>query len=308
MNYPKIYFDEKLHKYTDEYGNVLTSVTTVIGKYVVPFDTDAVLRACVKIGKNPNHPKYLRYKGKTEKQILAEWNKITNDALDNGNAKHNYLEDVIKNSNNYKKVKGNFINDRIFTIPEIISNPEVGIVTLDKLIELGLYSRYPSIFEIVKQFVDMGWKLYSEIGVFNSDLLVSGLIDLLLVKGNRFFIIDWKTNKSPIMFESGYFEKDYKGNITDRFIKDDKKLLYPLNNLPASVGHKYSLQLSSYAYLTEQFGMELSGIILTQIRNNNDKEIIDYLTIDYYKNEVDTMFKHHASNQTLLNQKKLFIN
>ena len=54
-----IYFDEKQHKYTDDLGNAYTSVTTVIDKYAVHFDTMKVSRACERIGRNPTHKIYL---------------------------------------------------------------------------------------------------------------------------------------------------------------------------------------------------------------------------------------------------------
>lgn len=305
---PAIYFNEKLHRYTDEYNNTLTSVTTVIGKYVKPFDVEAVIKACVRIGRNPRHPKYEKYRGKTAKQIKAEWKKLTDDALENGTAKHNYLEIAIKSSNNYSRIEGNYINDRIYTVPNVIDDHTVGLITLNTLRDLELDVRYPTIYEVIRQFTEAGWRIHSEVGVFNIDLLVSGLIDLLLIKGNRFFILDWKTNKSPIMFESGYFEKDIYGNITDSYITDDKKLLYPLDHIPASVGHKYSLQLSTYAYLTEQFGLKLEGIILCHMRNVGAKEVVKLMQINYMKDEVKAMLNHHKESQTILTQRQLFIN
>ena len=307
MDYPKIYFDEKLHKYTDEYGNVLTSVTTAIGKYVNKFDTDKMARICAKIGRDPSHAKYHKYKNKTEKQLKKEWEATTNEALDKGNRKHNYLEDAIKASNNYKRVKGAFINDRIFTIPDIISNPSVGIVTLDVLRNHGVDTKYPVVFGLLEQMVDNGWKLYAEIGVFNSEYLISGLIDLLAVRGNKFFIIDWKTNKAPIRFEAGYFDKDQQGNLTNTFISKTDTLKYPLHNIPDSTGHKYSLQLSGYAYLTEFFNMELSGILLCHIRDVDDVEQVTIHNIKYMKNEIKDLLDHHLSTNKLTNQSKLFV-
>lgn len=303
----KIYFNEALHKYTDEYGNVFTSVTTVIGKYVEKFDNNKMARICERIGKNPNHPKYLKYKGKTAKQLIKQWEDITQEALDKGNNKHNYLEDVIKQSNNYKKIEGKFIDDRIFTIPDIITNPIVGQITLDKLWELELDTKYPIIFNLISKFVEDGWKIYSEIGVYNKDYLISGLIDLLLVKDDSFVIMDWKTNKSDIMYKSGYFEKDEHGNITSNFIEDGKTLMFPLNYMPASVGHKYSLQLSSYALLVEKFGLKCKGIILCHIQDKDDIETVKPLNIKYYKSDVQLLFNHHTSKNRIKHQSKLFV-
>ncbi len=304
----KIFFDEALHKYTDEHGNTFTSVTTVLGKYEDEFDSDKVARICEKIGRNPNHPKYEKYKGKTAKQLIKEWQEITEVALDKGNKKHNYLEEVIKKSNGYKRVKDKFIHDKLFTIPDIVRNPKVGRVYKEDLVKLGISNRYPTIHNLICTFIDNDWKLYSEIGVYNKDFLISGLIDLLLVKGDKFFIIDWKTNKSPISFQSGYYEKDNNGNVTSNFIITGKTLKYPVKHLPASTGHKYSLQLSGYAYLVEKFNLNLAGIVLCHIQEKDDgTEFVDLVKIKYLKKEVESIFFHHTSNNVNSVQSKMFI-
>lgn len=307
MSNRKIYFNEALHKYTDEYGNTFTSVTTVIGKYVEKFESDKMARICERIGKDPSHPKHLKYRGKTAKQLLKEWDDITQTALDKGNRKHNYLEDVIKESNQYKRVEGKFIEDRIFTIPDIVDNPIVGQITIGKLRELGLDSKYPIIFGIIEGFVLDGWRLYSEIGVYSSEHLISGLIDLLLVKDDMFFIIDWKTNRAPISFKSGYFEKDHHGNLTETFIEDSKTLLFPLNYMPASVGHKYSLQLSGYTKLVEAFGLKSKGILLCHIQGDDDKEVVNLLNVKYLSRDIDLLFNHHTSKNRVNFQSKMFV-
>lgn len=308
----KIFFNEGLHKYTDEYNNVFTSVTTVIGKYKEKFDTEKMARICAQIGRNPRHPKYLKYRGKTEKRLKAEWKRTTEIALDRGNDRHNYLEGIIKSCNNYNKVRDKFTKDRIFTIPDIVSNPVVGRVSLEKLKSLSLDKRYPLIYNTIKALVKEGWKIYAEIGTYSADLLISGLVDLLLVKDDKFIIIDWKTNKAPISFKSGYYEKDAQNNITNNFILDHKTFEYPLQHIPASSGHTYTLQLSSYAYLIELFGLKLNHILLFHIRpsdiNNQDSdEIIDVVGIKYLKTDVGNMLNHHASSIDIKTQKGLFV-
>ena len=90
-----LYFNEEAHKYTDDLNNEYISVTTLIGKYTNEFEKEKVAEACEKIGKNPKHPKYLKYKGKTKKEILWEWEQETIKACNKGSIKHNYLEDCI---------------------------------------------------------------------------------------------------------------------------------------------------------------------------------------------------------------------
>ena len=95
----KIFFDEPTHKYTDEYGNVYTSMTTCIKQYTEEFAKLDIARACERIGRNPNHPKYLKYRGKSAKQLMHEWDDTSTKACEKGNMKHNYLEAIIDNAN-----------------------------------------------------------------------------------------------------------------------------------------------------------------------------------------------------------------
>jgi hypothetical protein len=99
----EIFFNEKLHKYSDNENNAYTSVTTLIGEYEYKFsdkETDIAI-ACERIGKNPRHPKYLKYKGKSYKDILNEWKQTRDEACNIGNTKHNYLETSVKTSTGF---------------------------------------------------------------------------------------------------------------------------------------------------------------------------------------------------------------
>lgn len=315
MSY-QIYFNEKEHKYTDEVGNCYISNTTLIGKYEHKFSDKEIqiARACEKIGKNPKHPKYLRYKGKRASQILAEWKKASEDGCAIGNEKHNYLEDSVKYSTNFHSIFGikhsvidNKGNVRLYTIEDVIAKPESGVLSLDYFIEKGVKAQYPKIYRIIEIFVNDGWRVYSEVAVFNAEYLISGLIDILLVKDDKFAILDWKTNKAQIMFDAGYWEKDNYGTITKYKITEDT-FKYPLDTLPLSVGNKYTLQLSLYAYLVETFGLTHSGNILCHITHDTDEEglnVVNILKMDYLKNSIEAMIKDYVFVRTG-NQTRLF--
>lgn len=303
-----IFFNEKAHTYTDNCGNKYTSMTTCIDVYVDKFNVDTVSKACEKIGKNPKHPKYLKYRGKTANEIKLEWKLTSEEALDNGTCKHDFLEHTVKNANGYKLIENQYINDKIYTIRDIISNNSFGTINLDYFIDSGIITRYPTIFTTIKTAVDNGWKIYSEIGVYSSHYLISGLIDLLLVKDNQFIIIDWKTNRADIKFDSGYFEKDSNGKLTTQFIETNKTLKYPLNMLPASVGHKYGLQLSGYTFMIEQFGFKNVGNILFQIRESEEGSIekVDMIQMPNLTKEVELMFDHHRESAIKNTQIRIF--
>jgi hypothetical protein len=266
MEKRRIYFNEELHSYTDELGFVYTSTTTLISKYYDKFKSAEIARACARIGRNPGHPDYLKYKGKSEKQLIYEWETTKDVACAKGTKKHNYFEDVVRTSTGYKLIAGNFINGHIYTLDDVIGDRRIGLINIEYFEQHGIKDKYPIIFNIIYELTKIGFLIYAEIGVYDSVNYISGLIDIIMIKGNDFIIIDWKTNAAPIMFETGYFKKDNLGNITNNFIYKDEYFNSPLSYLPSSVGNKYSLQLSGYANLTEGFGLNYKGMILCHIR------------------------------------------
>jgi hypothetical protein len=309
-----LYFNEELHKYTNESGLVYTSMTTVIGKYEEKFNVEEEAKKC--------HKKYFtrkghRYYNMTVTEIKESWTKLNKHSTTRGNERHNYLEDIVKDSSGYTKVGANkFINDRIYTIDDILINHDFGRIDISYFKSKNLDSRYPAIYNIILKMVNAGWNIYSEIGVFYNPYMISGLVDILFVKGNEFKILDWKTNKAKLHFESGYFKRDESGKNTSHWVSTDNRFKPPLAHIQSSHGNTYTLQLSGYAWLIEQFGLTCTGLLLCQIRpkhldeygnifNDNGEEIVDLVPIKYLKEEVHTMFKHHyrvhAVKQTTLN-------
>jgi hypothetical protein len=309
MSLPIIYFDERLHKYTDDRGNEYTSTTQVIPHYANEFDTEVVARACERIGKNPAHPKYRLYKGMTAEMIKLKWKTVSNDALANGNKKHDYLEDTIKKATHYRTYDGtDLINDRLFTIDDIRSDV-FGELRIEWFVTSGIAFRYPQIYQAILTLHNAGFKFYAELGIYNTELLISGKIDLVAIKGNEFIIVDWKTNKDDIRYESGYYEKDIEGNRTKNFIYKNEYMKYPLHFLADSVGNHYNLQVSGYAWLLEQFGLINIGNIIYQIRETDDGlvETVDKIKLFDYRHHSENMYKHFFDSRKLKPQLKLFL-
>jgi len=302
-----IYFNEDLHRYTDDMDNEYTSMTTLIKQYSPEFETDKIALACERIGRNPSHPKYKKYKGKKAWEIKKEWEKAAEEGCERGNIKHDYLENIIKRATNYKKSESGGISDRLYTIDDIIRKHDYGLLDLDFFVRTGISERYPKIFAIISAFSENGYKIYSEIGVYDGEYLISGLIDILLVKGDHFIILDWKANKDEIRFESGYFEKDNEGNTTNRFKHTDNYFSFPIDHLPASTGNTYTLQLSGYSYLVETFGYKCKGIILCHIREVDGLEVVSALSMKYLRNEMKRMMDHHKKKRLKKTQKKIMI-
>jgi len=307
----KLFFNELEHKYTDNRGVTYTSMTTVLGKYEHPFETDKVALATSRKYWNAVGHKYYRM---TPKKIKELWAEINTTACDKGNKKHNYFETSIKTANGYnRRAGGIYINDYIYTLDDILDDHDYGLVDLKHFRNTKIDIRYPSIYNALEYHISNGWKIYAEVGVYNPDLVVSGLIDVLMVKGNLFRILDWKTNKRKMEFNAGYFKRDQFGEETEEYVyTPNKKLKPPLDNIEHCNGQEYSLQLSGYAYLTEQFGLTCDGLFLAHIRDIKDKqtgkekEVVEFHNIKYLKKDVLKMFNHHnriynqSQQQTLI--------
>ena len=193
-----LYFQEDGHKYTDTLGNKYTSVTTLIhDKYVPKFDKKYWL-----------HKKSIEL-GISEKTLAKQWQDITDEACTRGTKTHNRIEDGIKDNSMFSKAvqylyqieSGRCIT--VADIPNLIPQP----LDLDKFIE-ATENRYPEIYRVFKFYLDRGYTIYSEIGAYIPNLLISGTIDILCYKPDNFVILDWKTNRNGLQFTSGYYKKD----------------------------------------------------------------------------------------------------
>lgn len=329
-----IFFNEELHKYTDNLDNVYISSTTIVGEYKPKFDTKKMAANCHKAGLRGNM-KYRTSDGTralSEVEITAKWDVLRDTACDKGNAKHNYLEDRIKHTSRYKDAIKKIVkrppnSTRLYTISDIVDHHSYGEIDLDGFAMTGIKDKYPIIYNAIAYLVTKhGYKVYAEIGVYSAEYLISGLIDLLLVDHNNktFKILDWKTNIDDLNYKAGYFVKDGQGRRTTTFKETNEYFKAPLAHLQASSGNAYSLQLSLYAYLVEMWGFTFDGLILAHIRDHKyteesvtklkypvewvGLETVDFHNMSYLQNEIKLMINHYHNKHkaTYKTQTKLF--
>lgn len=302
-----LYFDEGPHKYTDTNGNEYISVTTIIGNYVPKFNS-----------KYWAHKK-AKEQGVSEKEILRQWDRIKKEACDRGTHTHNGIEDAIKDVSMFKDAIRYLMQTdtgRCITVadlPYIVVNP----LDVDKFKE-ATNNKYEEIYRVFKFYTDKGYTIYSEIAVFEPELLISGTIDILCVRPTDFVILDWKTNRDGLKFESGYFKKDkttIPNQLTNEWVKTKNKMLPPLNHLDECNGSHYTMQLSIYARLVERIleipciGLGLCHIGSPFVLNKygqplrdkdgyhideNGTETVNWYKISYLKNEADAVFNDRA--------------
>lgn len=302
-----LYFDEGPHKYTDSNGREYISTTTIIGRYAPKFDSKYWAR------------KKAKEQGVSEKQILEQWDKIKNEACERGTNTHNGLENAIKDVSQFKEAIRYLYQaetGRCITVADIpfLNIPKLDI---DKFKE-ATNNKYDKIYDVFKFYTDKGYTIYSEIGVFDPLLLISGTIDILCIKEDNFVILDWKTNRDGLKFESGYYKKDkttIPNQLTNEWVRKNEKMLPPLNHLPECNGSHYTMQLSIYARLVERIleipcvGLGLCHIGSPFVLNAygqpfrdvdgyhvdpNGEESINWYKINYLRKEADAIFADRA--------------
>jgi len=299
-----LYFDEGPHKYTDTLGNEYRSVTTLIGDYYPHFDANYWAH------------KKAREQGKSEKAIKAEWERIKNEACERGTKTHNGLEDAIKDVSKFKNAI-QYLNDihsgRVVTvadIPNLIPQP----LNIEKFKE-ETNNKYPEIYRVFDFYTQKGYVIYSEIGAFLPDYLVSGTIDILCDRPSDFVILDWKTNRDGLKFESGYYKKDKStvpNQLTDQWVHKIEMMLPPLSHLENCNGEHYTMQLSIYALMVETIlqkpctGLGLCHIGSPWIKNSygqplrdvngyhvdpNGEETVNWFRIQYRREEAKALLQ-----------------
>ena len=320
-----LFFEEEGHKYNDTMGNEYLSVTTLIHDYYNNFDAAYWAH------------KKAREQGKSEKAILAEWDRIRDEACSRGTKTHNGLEDAIKEVSKFKNAI-QYLTDtnsgRVITIadiPALIPQP----LDIDKFIE-ATDNKYPEIYRVFKFYTDKGYIIYSEIGAYLMDYLVSGTIDIFCYRPTDFVILDWKTNRDGLKFEAGYYKKDktiIPNQLTNEWIPQPrKKMLPPVSHLADCNGMHYSLQLSMYAIMAEIIlGLPCHGLGLCHIGSPwitnkygqplrdeegyhvdpDGEETVNWFKINYLRNEViallkDREYKLRANKKTVNQQLSLF--
>lgn len=258
-NQVRLTFKEDGHKYTDNYGNEYKSTTTLLHDYKPAFDKSYWLK------------KKAQELGISEARLAKQWQDITDEACARGTKTHNGLEDGIKDSSMFRKAIQYMIRDNgemitVADIPDI--NMNVKELDVKEFID-ATNNKYPEIYRVFDYYTNAGYKIYSEIGAFLVDFLISGTIDVLCIRDDQFVIGDWKTNRGGLKFESGYYKKDktQKPNqMTDRWVTTKNTLLPPVNHLPDCNGAIYNLQLSMYAFMVESIlGIPNAGLWLCHI-------------------------------------------
>lgn len=144
--------------------------------------------------------------------------------------------------------------------------------------------------------LDMEYGIYPEYLIHrvspDGKLCLAGQIDLLVKKGNKLIIGDYKTNKKIEM--KSFF---------DSKTKKTTKMKYPLNNLDDSNYWHYCLQLSTYAWMLQKYNpeFEIEDLVLIHFDHSDNMTVYH---LPYLKNEVVKMLAFYKKESILAENKK----
>ncbi len=102
-----------------------------------------------------------------------------------------------------------------------------------------------------------------EVRVFSKKWKIAGMIDSLFIYNDKIFILDWKTNKKWTNDENNRYQK----------------LLYPFGEFYENHQNEYSIQLSLYGLILEEWGFEVGGAYIVHI-GPGDEDANIYPVVD----------------------------
>ena len=284
--YGDVCFCESTHTYWNANDDAkYISVTTLIDRYVTPFDKEfwSMYKALEKL---------LGGDFKLEKRDLLKNKKITlafiNHIIEDYDISENEIfkaRDIVleewKESNKVSCERGTKIhagleNQYLLKTEHDLKKYGIGgkftcKPNYDKLdLEKGIYPEYLIYLDSI-----------------NNKLRLAGQIDLLIKDGNDIMIFDYKTNKK--LDNESYFNPK---------LRKYQMMSYPLNNLMDCNKMHYALQLSTYAYMLQKRNPDLNVKKLMLIHYDHDGNVTNH-ELPYLKDEVVLMCRHYIEQKEI---------
>ncbi len=120
--------------------------------------------------------------------------------------------------------------------------------------------------------------IYTEMYLWSDEHKVAGKSDVVLIpKAGRVRIKDYKTNKK----------------LSDEAF-DNQTMLGPLSHVPYTKIHCYTLQLSIYGYMMEQWGFKVEDLEIIHITDEYEPKSINLF---YYRDEAKAILDHYKSGE-----------
>lgn len=179
--------------------------------------------------------------GLSQEEVLNKWSQITTTSQNWGTNVHLIMENYIK----YKKI------------------------------EKGYEDFIDSFVKKTKGVILPDSDILSEELLYSHEHKLAGTADLIVVSGNIFHVLDFKTNK--------------KFNYINKY---NEYFYEPIDHLPQCEFTTYTIQLSIYAWMYEQLTKKkCSGLKVFYLRDFNDKIFWQEIPMLYAKDTVNTLLE-----------------
>ena len=271
-------FDSTSHVYKVG-GEIYPSVTKILSSLEPEFDAEKisffVARKKVRemVGWKKDDPEVdENLVMQAQQQVLKEWEDKRNGAAEHGTGIHSIMEDAVN----------------LHVLPSEDTDPN------------GLVRR------IIMEYADRYEEVQAEVRIFSQTFGIAGTTDLAGFRKTKTRILDiedFKTNlHKGIQFDS-ISRKDGKVKHENRFFNE------PVTHLELCNYNKYSLQLSIYAYLFEQwFGCQIGRLAIRWLscsQQTDDNGIVflesNYIPVPYMRNEAVNILIQYAQTRSTLN-------
>jgi len=263
-----IQFEEKAHTYTRN-GNRYLSVTQLLGKYEPFFDTE--YWSLYKAIKDVFELKGLWY---SYKQHVGGWENVVNYFTTHG-SKHEVP--VRARQNEYKQQwieknrkaieRGSGIHKTL----EMMVNNQKHIV-VDRSHIKPNYGKYMPLGDFTSE------QIFTEPYLWSDDYQLAGQSDIIIKLARRVRIKDYKTNEEI---------------TTEAF--NGQTFAHPLEHLPFHKYNLYTMQLSIYGWMLEEWGFRVEDLELIHITESGAVTMKCY----YLKDEVIELVKHYKANSLI---------
>ncbi len=289
MNYDKVNgkvgFVDSTHVYENlDTKRKYTSVTTLIGKYAQPFDSEfwSAYKALEKVmGKDfTNIKKELLNQKKFEESSLKSLNISKEDFI---NARAQILQEW-KDTNKASTDRGTAIHAKM-------ENSMYELATNVSLKKYGIGGKF-DVSTKYESFLNTESGIFPEYLIYNDELGLAGQIDLLVKSRNDIQVLDYKSNRS-IDLHSYYNPKT----------RSHQMMQYPLNTVEDCNYFHYALQLSTYAYMLQKWNPDFNVTMLKLVHFPHEGGEV-YYDVPYLKDEVERMIKHYNKQNSSNNRLK----
>ena len=267
-----IKFQEEGHKYFDQGGLEYTSVTTLIHKYVPPFET--LYWSKYKAIKDILEDEDVWHSFKYE---AGGWENVVSHFEMNNRSLSREVVDRIKRRQDWYITK--WANERDeacetgTAVHKELEDAVAGAKTIQTKANVPLNVRYPSAGSYASIPLEDG--IYVEQLLWLPEFRLAGTADRVEICGDYIWVHDYKTNKKI----------DFKAFR-------DEKLYAPLNSLANCNFNIYTMQLSTYGYMLEELtGKKVKGLYLYHTR-----EDMEYV-VPYRRGLVKRMLKDYYVSQ-----------